>query len=133
MKDEDLKTLGTSKMEQMAIFFAEVILLSKGSLFIPNQELFHFSLKALKRLGTGKLDNKFTVYSGQIMHYDIIIIGSGMVGLALSRELKRKHPSLSILVIEKENKTGFTHLGGIVEFYMRGYIIHREASKLKYV
>ena len=67
------------------------------------------------------------------MHYDIIIIGSGMVGLALSRELKRKHPSLSILVIEKENKTGFHSSGRNSGVLHAGYIIHKEASKLKYV
>ncbi|ETO06434.1 hypothetical protein RFI_30966 [Reticulomyxa filosa] len=34
--------------------------------------------------------------------YDIIIIGAGVVGLSTARELKMRHPSLKIAILEKE-------------------------------
>jgi len=37
-------------------------------------------------------------------HYDIIIIGAGIVGLATAWRLLQKKPELSIAVLEKENK-----------------------------
>lgn len=38
---------------------------------------------------------------------DYLIIGAGIIGLALARELKGRFPSADILVIEKEPDTGF--------------------------
>ena len=39
-------------------------------------------------------------------HTDIAILGGGMVGLALARQLREKHPDLSITVVEKEPEIG---------------------------
>ncbi len=36
--------------------------------------------------------------------YDIIIIGAGIMGLALARALKQRKPELSILILEKESE-----------------------------
>ncbi|KAI5635545.1 FAD dependent oxidoreductase domain-containing protein [Phthorimaea operculella] len=36
--------------------------------------------------------------------YDIAVIGGGIVGAASARELKIRHPSLKIAIVEKENK-----------------------------
>lgn len=40
------------------------------------------------------------------MHYDSIIVGGGVVGLATALQLLDKNPSLKILLLEKENELG---------------------------
>ncbi len=40
------------------------------------------------------------------MHYDSIIVGGGVVGLATALQLLDKNPSLKILLLEKENEIG---------------------------
>lgn len=40
------------------------------------------------------------------IHYDTIIIGAGIIGLSIARELKRQDADISILILEKE-----AHLG----------------------
>lgn len=40
------------------------------------------------------------------MQKDIIIVGAGIVGLSLARELNRRHPNLSIMLLEKEPDLG---------------------------
>ncbi len=37
------------------------------------------------------------------MIYDIAIVGGGIVGLATGRELLRRHPSLRLIDLEKED------------------------------
>jgi L-2-hydroxyglutarate oxidase len=37
------------------------------------------------------------------MHYDVVVIGGGIVGLATALNLKKARPSLRLLLIEKEN------------------------------
>lgn len=37
---------------------------------------------------------------------DIIIIGAGIIGLSIAREIKEKHPELNITILEKENELG---------------------------
>ncbi len=39
-------------------------------------------------------------------HQDVVIVGAGIVGLALARELKDREPSCRILVVEKEAMPG---------------------------
>ena len=36
--------------------------------------------------------------------YDIIVIGAGVIGVNLAATLKRRHPRLSVLVLEKERR-----------------------------
>lgn len=42
---------------------------------------------------------------------DFLIIGAGIVGLSIARELKRRHPSARILVLEKEASPGLHSSG----------------------
>lgn len=42
---------------------------------------------------------------------DFLIIGGGVVGLALASEAKRRHPGSSVTLIEKEKQCG-THASG---------------------
>ena len=35
-------------------------------------------------------------------HYDVIIIGAGIIGLSIARELKHQNEDVSILILEKE-------------------------------
>ena len=43
-------------------------------------------------------------YSSSV--YDLTIIGGGIVGAAVARELSTRHPSLSIALVEKEDGLG---------------------------
>ena len=43
--------------------------------------------------------------------YDFIVVGAGIVGLAVARELKRRDPSASIAVLDKEDSVG-AHASG---------------------
>ena len=38
--------------------------------------------------------------------WDVIVLGAGILGLAIAREVKRKHPDSRVLVIEKESTIG---------------------------
>lgn len=42
---------------------------------------------------------------------DVAVVGGGIVGLALARELRRRHPDLRVEVLEKENRVG-SHQSG---------------------
>jgi L-2-hydroxyglutarate oxidase LhgO len=42
---------------------------------------------------------------------DFLIIGGGIIGLSIARELQQRHPSASIALLEKETQTG-THASG---------------------
>ncbi len=45
------------------------------------------------------------------MHYDVAIIGGGIVGLATAYQLTEQYPALSLVVLEKENRLA-THQSG---------------------
>lgn len=38
--------------------------------------------------------------------YDFLVIGAGIIGLGIARELSRRYPETSILILEKESETG---------------------------
>jgi L-2-hydroxyglutarate oxidase len=42
---------------------------------------------------------------------DFLIVGAGIVGLAVANELRQRHPNASIIVLEKESKVG-SHASG---------------------
>jgi (S)-2-hydroxyglutarate dehydrogenase len=44
-------------------------------------------------------------------HYEIIVIGGGIVGLATARALLQKYPGSSLAVLEKESKVAFHQTG----------------------
>ena len=43
--------------------------------------------------------------------YDFVVVGAGIVGLAVAMELRKRHPYSSIVVVEKERDIGF-HASG---------------------
>ena len=45
------------------------------------------------------------------MTYDVVIVGSGIVGLSTAQELLRRRPSLTIAILEKEERAG-VHASG---------------------
>ncbi|HXX78855.1 MAG TPA: FAD-dependent oxidoreductase, partial [Ktedonobacteraceae bacterium] len=38
-----------------------------------------------------------------LQHYDVAIIGAGLIGLATARELLTRQPGLRVIVLEKEH------------------------------
>jgi (S)-2-hydroxyglutarate dehydrogenase len=38
--------------------------------------------------------------------YDVVVVGAGILGLAVARELEHRHPSLRLAVLDKEPKVG---------------------------
>lgn len=42
---------------------------------------------------------------------DFLIIGAGIVGLTIARELKRRHPAASVTILEKEERAGLHSSG----------------------
>ena len=48
IKDEELKNLGTSKLEQMAIFFSEVLMLSRSKVFIRSSGTVPFLVESIR-------------------------------------------------------------------------------------
>jgi len=45
------------------------------------------------------------------MHYDVIIIGGGIVGLSTAWQLKQRNPDMRILVLEKESQLAYHQTG----------------------
>ncbi|WP_295448265.1 FAD-dependent oxidoreductase, partial [uncultured Thiodictyon sp.] len=46
------------------------------------------------------------VYMSHFNTADFLIIGAGIVGLCLARELKRRYPDQHVIVLEKEASAG---------------------------
>lgn len=44
-------------------------------------------------------------------HYDVVVVGGGIVGTATARELAGRHPHLSLAVLEKEKAVGLHQSG----------------------
>ena len=42
---------------------------------------------------------------------ELVVVGAGIVGLAVARELHRRHPAYSITVLEKEDEVGSHQTG----------------------
>src|ERR671933_460466 len=43
---------------------------------------------------------------GAMRSYDVVVVGAGIVGLAVARELAHRHPNLKLAVLDKEPKVG---------------------------
>ena len=46
-----------------------------------------------------------------MINADFLVVGAGVVGVCISRELKRRHPDLKVVVLEKEPAAGL-HASG---------------------
>jgi len=42
---------------------------------------------------------------------DLAVVGGGIIGLAVARELQRRHPGRSVVVLEREDRVGFHQTG----------------------
>ncbi|HYH58766.1 MAG TPA: L-2-hydroxyglutarate oxidase [Thermoleophilaceae bacterium] len=42
---------------------------------------------------------------------DVVVVGAGILGLAVARELRRRHPRFTITVLEREDRVGFHQTG----------------------
>lgn len=62
---------------------------------------------------------------------DFLIIGGGVVGLSIARELKRRHPGLSVTLIEKESKVGLHGSGRNSGVIHAGFYYSADSLKAK--
>lgn len=63
---------------------------------------------------------------------DYLIIGAGIIGMALARELKGRFPAASILVIEKEADTGFHGSGRNSGVLHAGFYYSADSLKARF-
>ena len=64
--------------------------------------------------------------------YDYLIIGAGVIGLAIARELKLKSPNTKILIIEKESDVGFHSSGRNSGVLHAGFYYSSSSLKAKF-
>ena len=57
------------------------------------------------------------------MHFDYLIIGGGIVGLAIARELRRRFPGSGIAVLEKNMMLPTMAVAGTAAYCMPDFII----------
>ena len=62
---------------------------------------------------------------------DFLIIGGGVVGLSIARELKRRHPGASVTLIEKESKPGLHGSGRNSGVIHAGFYYSADSLKAK--
>ena len=43
---------------------------------------------------------------GTALHYDLVVVGGGIIGLATAREVATRHPDMRIALVEKEKDVG---------------------------
>ena len=76
---------------------------------------FHSCLKLKTELKFSKNSNSFNTnrlqkrnYVGlhDLRPYDFCVVGGGIVGLSVARELKRRQPHAAIAIVEKESQVG---------------------------
>ena len=64
------------------------------------------------------MDNKLT---------DILIVGAGIVGLTLAYQIKKKYPTLTIVILEKEKDIGL-HTSGRTGGVLHSGIYYKPGS-----
>ena len=64
--------------------------------------------------------------------YDYLIIGAGVIGLAVARELKFKNPDAKILIVEKESDVGFHSSGRNSGVLHAGFYYTSSSLKAKF-
>ena len=63
---------------------------------------------------------------------DYIIVGAGIIGLSIARELKRRHPHCRIIVLEKENEVGEHASGRNSGVLHAGFYYTQDSLKAKF-
>jgi L-2-hydroxyglutarate oxidase LhgO len=63
---------------------------------------------------------------------DFIIIGAGIIGLNIARELKRRHPDSRIILLEKENQVGEHASGRNSGVLHAGFYYTKDSLKAKF-
>jgi len=62
---------------------------------------------------------------------DFLVIGGGVVGISIARELKQRHPGASVTLIEKEPKTGLHGSGRNSGVIRAGFYYSADSLKAK--
>lgn len=65
-------------------------------------------------------------------HSDFLIIGAGIVGLSVARNLKQIYPQKSIIILEKENDVGFHGSGRNSGVLHAGFYYSSDSLKAKF-
>jgi (S)-2-hydroxyglutarate dehydrogenase len=65
-------------------------------------------------------------------NFDFIIIGAGIIGLSIARELKRRHNDATILILEKENHIGEHASGRNSGVLHAGFYYTKDSLKAKF-
>ena len=47
-----------------------------------------------------------THHASDTLHYDLVVVGGGIVGLATAREVATRYPDMKIALVEKERDVG---------------------------
>ena len=66
------------------------------------------------------------------MHFDYLIIGGGIVGMAIARELKKLFPASKIAIIEKESDVAFHGSGRNSGVLHAGFYYSADTLKAKF-
>ncbi len=63
---------------------------------------------------------------------DFLIIGAGVIGLSIAREIKKKYPSCSVIVLEKENNVAMHSSGRNSGVLHAGFYYTADSLKAKF-
>ena len=63
---------------------------------------------------------------------DFLIIGGGIIGLSIARELKKRYPESSIIILEKEDKCGLHASGRNSGILHAGFYYTADSLKAKF-
>lgn len=67
-----------------------------------------------------------------MLRYDVVIVGSGIMGLAIARSLITSHPTLKIVVIDKESQIGLHASGRSSGVLHAGFYYSPESLKAQF-
>lgn len=65
-------------------------------------------------------------------HYDYVIVGAGIIGLTVARELKRRHPKSTVCILEKEEDVALHASGRNSGVLHAGFYYTADSLKAKF-